>query len=302
MKSLIFVLIMASGSLFSLDRFLDINLTTDFTNLKERSHVDFNSQAVVPFKSRALLLSPRISLFFDGSMDVSVATGLRHQTPFGVVGHHVFWDSTGTKDAHFHQIGHSLDLLTKNFDYRINYYHPVTKQQTYKNFLVSPHRWVESEIVYKHRLFHIGAGPKYDIFDKLWGAQAKITFPFNYFSVGSIASYDNRNGFSGSISLSFRLYGTTRKNSLESPIYHQSRVQYSKEYIFQPPPPEKKRQSEEEESKKDAASQNDPKEVTTTPIIDPVAPEPSDETPPPPPPKSWWNFFFGKETTPNRTV
>lgn len=296
MKRLIFITILLSNAALSaLDRFLDINLTTDFNNLKERSHVDFNSQAVVPFTNRSLLLSPRISVFFDGSMDVSVATGIRHQTPLGILGHHVFWDSTGARDAHFHQIGHSLDFLTDLFDYRINYYHPITKQQVYKKFLVSPHRWIESEIVYKHSLFHVGMGPKYDLFDKQWGAQAKVTVPFNYFSIGSIASYDRRSGFSASISLSFRLYGTPRKSAMESPIYHQSRVQYSKELVFIPPPPQKKRHPEKDHVKEEVKPSDKPQENEAT---DP----PDEKTPPPPPPKSWWDFFFGKETKQNPTT
>ena len=291
MKRLIFIaMLLSSSAVSALDRFLDINLTTDFTNLKERSHVDFNSQAVIPFPNRALLLSPRISIFFDGSMDVSVATGLRHQTSWGVLGHHIFWDSTGTKDAHFHQVGHSLDFLTDMFDYRINYYHPITKEQVYKKFLVSPHKWIESEVIYKHDLFHLGAGPKYDLFDGQFGFQAKATVPFSYFSVGAIGSYDQRNGLCGAVSLSFRLYGTPRKNSLESPIYHQSRVQYSKEQIFIPPPPPKKKHPAKHDKKADYEEVEKEDETPQEPLA--LIPDEIPAPPPPPPPRPWWQFFF----------
>lgn len=294
MKSLIFVLILLYNTVvFPLDRFLDINLTTDFTNLKERSHVDFNSQAVVPFSNRAFLLNPRISIYFDGSMDVSVATGLRHQTRVGTLGHHVFWDSTGTKDAHFHQIGHSLEFLTDMFDYRINYYHPITKDQIYKNFLVSPHRWFESEMVYKHALFHVGAGPKYDLFDKKWGAQAKVVVPFKYFSIASLIGYDKKKGCTAAISLSFRLYGTPRKSSMESPIQYQSRVQYSKELIFIPPPPESKKRESDEKTVIVAVPEETNAIVVASTNDEPATP-PS-FPPPPPKPKTWWDFFFRQE-------
>lgn len=300
MKWLIFVLLtFFTDNLISFDRFLDINLTTDFSNLKQRSHIDFNSQAVVPFSKQAFLLNPRISLFFDGSMDVSLATGLRHQLNGGTLGHHLFWNSTATRDAHFHQIGHSLEFLSETFDYRINYYHPITKDQVYKNYLVSPHRWIETEIVYKHPAFQIGAGPKYDLFQKAFGIQAKVTIPFQFFSVGTLISYDKINKFSGAISVSFRLYGTPRNKLTESPIQYQSRVQYSKELIFIPPPPEpKKRENQKqlatkpkvEEQKVEIAIEDPPIISEETIVAAPV------EHPPvmndPPKSKSWWDFFF----------
>ena len=294
MRYLIFVLItFFTNSLRCIDRFLDINLTTDFSNLKQRSHVDFNSQAVVPFSKQAFLLNPRITIFFDGSLDVSLASGLRHQLKYGTLGHHVFWNSTATRDARFHQIGHSLEFLTDQFDYRVNYYHPITKDQQYKNFLVSPHRWVESEMIYKHRIFHVGAGPKYNLFEKAWGVQAKLSFPFQYFSIGSLVSYDTTNKFSSAISISFRLYGTPRKKSIDSPIHYQSRVLYSKELIFIPPPPESKKREDD----KNTIVKTD-KEPSNLPIAN-ATEQPTNNQPvviPPTKPKSWWNFFFGTQT------
>ena len=286
MKSLIFVLILLwTNCVTCLDRFLDINLTTDFANLKQRSHVDFNSQAVVPFSTRAFLLNPRISLFFDGSMDVSLATGLRHQFTAGTLGHHVFWNSTATRDAHFHQIGHSLEFLTDMFDYRFNHYHPVSKQQEFKKYMVSPHRWSEFDVIYKHPMFQIGVGPKYDFFQKTLGMQGKVTFPFQHFSVGSMISYDNINRLSGCVSVSFRLYGTARKSAMESPIQYQSRVIYSKEPIFVPPPKQSKKRVCDKPAVHVAKKEEVPvilpepikEEITDVPVVKP---------------KSWWNFFF----------
>ena len=295
MKKIIFLSVVGlSANLFSFDRFFDISLTTDFANLKERSHIDFNSQAAFPFSNKAFLLNPRLSVFFDGTMDVSVATGLRYEFEFGTLGHHLFWDSSGNKDAHFHQLGHSLDFLTPIFDFRVNYYHPITKEQTDEKFIISPHRWVEGEVVWKNRFCQLGLGPKYDLFKKRWGSQARIVFPFRFFSIGSLISHDKNNGVSGCFSLSFRLFSTPRQSFLQSPICHRSRVQYSKQVIVIPPPVIGKRL----ENKSDQAPKT---EVTSSTVGSPSVDESNDvdEFPPSPPepsepapPKSWWNFFF----------
>lgn len=286
MKKLITAFTFFIGSLFSFDRFFDISLTTDFANLKEYSHVDLNSEVAFPFSNRAVLLNPRLSIFFDGTMDASVAAGLRHEFKYGTLGHHVFWDSSGTKEAHFHQIGHSLDFLTPRFDFRLNYYHPITKEQSSKKYLFSPHKWMEAETIWKNRFCQIGIGPKYNLFNQEWGSQARLVVPFKFFSIGGLVGYEKSKGISGCVSLSFRLFSTPRTSLLQAPICHRSRVQYSKQVIYVPPPVIPKR----EEPLK-AEQQPKPQSVVVKPASDPSQLE-SVVQPPPPPPKHWWNFFF----------
>src|SRR6476469_9189525 len=90
------------------EKHLDIGLITDFTKFIERTHFDINTQLSYEFPNHSLILNPRFSLFFDGTVDLSVACGMRHQTPFGIVGHHLFWDCSTLKEVKFNQLGHSL--------------------------------------------------------------------------------------------------------------------------------------------------------------------------------------------------
>jgi len=291
-KPFLLFLVVFAGTLFSFDRFYDISLTTDFTKLRERSHVDFNSQAGFPLKGRSILINPRISLYFDGTMDVSLATGMRHEFKYGTLGHHVFLDSSSLKNVHFQQVGHSLDFLTPNFDYRINYYHPLVKSQTTQKYLFSSHKWVEAEIIWKNKFCQVGIGPKYDLFNKEWGSQVRAIVPFKFFSLGTLFSYEKNTGFSGCFSLSFRLFSTPRSSLLHAPICHRSRVQYSKQVIVVPPPVVPKRQ--ETKPDLDKPKENPPEQEIPVPANqDPIV-SPNDEAIIPPPPRTphWWDFFF----------
>lgn len=232
MNRLVYILFsFAMSAVSAMDRFFDISLTTDFSNLKQRSHIDVNSQASFPVSSKMFILNPRISIYFDGTMDLSMASGLRHELPWGTLGHHVFWDTSALKNARFHQIGHSLDFLTPKFDYRLNYYHPITKEQISTKYFLSSHNWAEFEMTWKNSFCQIGLGPKYDFFRNEWGTQLRTLVPFKFFSIGSLLSYEKSNGFAGCFSLSFRLFSLPRPSFLHSPISHRSRVQYSKQVI-----------------------------------------------------------------------
>jgi hypothetical protein len=297
-KSLFLISLLWFCQLFSIDRFFDLSINTDFSNLKERSHIDLNTQAIVPFQQRSMIINPRLSVFFDGTMDASVAMGMRHDISYGILGHHVFWDSSWVKGARFHQIGHSLDFLTESLDFRINYYHPITTEQESNIFLFSSHRWIEAETVLKTNLLHIGIGPKYDLFQKTWGAQARFIVPLKFFSIGTLVSHENATGWSGCFSLSFRLYSSARDSLLSHPVCHRSRVQYSKEIIYVAPPVIQKPSEQKTEIKIEI---EEPKQEITIivqePEVDiapPVAITPPTVLPPVPPPAkpSWWSFFF----------
>lgn len=226
-----------TAKVVAVDGFFDLSVNTDFADMEHRSHIDMTTLVVTPLQTktpRALLLTPRVSVFFDGTMDFSAAVGMRHQTPWGVLGHHVFWDGTSFKGANFHQLGGSLDFLTETLDFRVNYYHPVTKYQSYESMMFSSHKWMESEVVLKTAGFLLGAGPTYDLFTNTWGLQSKATIPMNMVNFSVVSAYDALNKFSTSFSISFRLYNSLRESLLHDPVSHKSRVQCSKEYAFVP--------------------------------------------------------------------
>ena len=210
---------------------MDVGFLTDLANFKKGSHFDVSAQLSQTFGSKGFLVNPRFSIFADGTVDVSLAGGIRHDLGFGVLGHHVFWDCSTLKEVKFNQFGHSLDLLTERFDYRINYYHPLVEKQRGQKYVYTSHRWVEGEMIWKNDFCQVGGGPKFDFFDQKVGVQARLMIPFKYVHVSTMASYDPKNKLSGCFSISFPLFNNPRKSPMHAPIFHRTRVQYTQELI-----------------------------------------------------------------------
>jgi hypothetical protein len=292
------LLISIPFSLSAMIGFFDMDVSFDPMNTKTRSHIDIAPQSAVSFSDKTWLLSPRFSIYLDGSLDIALATGLRHTTPNGYLGHHVFWSVSQTKHGKFHQVGHSLDYLTPNWDFRINYYHPITKTQMDDWFLYSTHIWAESEVLWKGEYFNIGLGPRYNFTTDCIGSQFRFVVPFKYFNLGAILGYDYESQITFSISFSFSLYNSIRSSQLYDPIAHKSRVRYEK---IELPVYNKAKEPKKEMTENLGLIKDEPKvagEATT--IVDPIQinetiPESEEILPPEPPQptnKSWWSFFF----------
>jgi hypothetical protein len=271
---------LCTTSLFSFDKYLDVNFVSEISHQEQKMHVDVGTEGSIAMGDKVFIVNPKLSLFLDGSMDASVAAGFRHETSLGYFGHHLFWDSTSTKDGHFNQAGLSIDLLTDGFDYRVNYYHPLTQEKTTDSLVLSPHRWVEGEVIFKHPHFQVGLGPKYNLFDKEWGTQFKVTVPFQHFSVEAFVSHDNKNSFRGCLSFSFSLYSTPRSGYADAPISHRSRVQYSKEPVYIPDAQMTKKKTPEEPVVV-AVVEKEPASIVPIPI---PAPEPKET--------HWYDFIL----------
>jgi hypothetical protein len=273
--------------------FFDLDVCLDPMSMKSRSHIDISPQSVVPFNDKVWLLSPRFSVYMDASLDIALATGLRHTFSKGYFGHHVFWSVSQTAHGKFHQVGHSLDYLTPRWDFRVNYYHPVTKTQMDEWFLYSTHKWAESEVLWKGQHFNVGLGPRYNFTTDCWGVQTRFVVPFKYFNLGAIVGWDYDSLPTFSISFSFSLYNSTRTTQLHDPISHKSRVRYEKIELpvhnkAKEPIEEQKKAIEEnlglvKEEKESGAVMEEPKPEIV--VVHP--PEPTPATP-----KSWWAFFF----------
>jgi hypothetical protein len=308
-KTFTSLLVSVPFSLTAMLGFFDMDVSFDPVNMKSRSHVDIAPQSAVSFWDKAWLLTPRFSIYLDGSFDVAIASGLRHTTSLGYLGHHSFWSVSQTKHGKFHQLGHSLDFLTPHWDFRLNYYHPVTKTQMDEWFLYSTHIWAESEVLWKGQHFNVGFGPRYNFTTNCWGAQSRFVIPFKYFNLGAIVGYDH--GFlpTISISFSFSLYNSTRTSQLYDPVCHKSRVRYEK---IELPIYNKAKEPKKESQENLGVVKEEPKplEAIKSEVIDEPAPKedvlsevkqeatPIMVQPPEPtttPPKSLWTLFFDGE-------
>jgi hypothetical protein len=267
-------------SLSAMIGFFDMDVNFDPLGMKAKSHVDIAPQSSVTFSDKAWLLTPRFSIYLDGSFDVASATGLRHTTPHGYVGHHVFWSMSQTGHGKFYQVGHSLDFLTPDWDFRVNYYHPLTETQTDDRFIYSSHIWAETEALWKGDYFNVGLGPRYNFSTNCVGVQTRFVVPFKYFNLGAIVGYDYPSQVTFSFSFSFSLYNSHRSSQLHDPISHKSRVRYERVEL----PIHNKAQKPKKEANKGIT------ENLGFIVEEPVVVHPPEPTAPPP--KSLWNFFF----------
>lgn len=297
-RALTTAVLLLSTRAFAMDGYFDIESNFDPMNVKQKSYIELSPSTYLPIDDKSWIFNPKLSFYLDGSVDVSMATGMRHTTQNGFLGHHVFWSLSQTKHGSFHQIGHSLDFLTEDWDYRVNYYHPLTKQQTDDLFKYDTHKWTEVEALWKGDHFNIGFGPKYNFSTRSIGLQTRFVIPFKFFNIGACAGYDHKHGFSSALSLSFNIYSTGRRSQLNGNISHKSRVRYGKTILprYQKPqkhkhdetklalqPPEDKK-PESMVVEKEPVLEQEIKEIIDTTIQDIPVPEVG-------PDGSWWGIF-----------
>ena len=291
-KSIATGILLLTTGLYGSGGYFDVEANFDPLDIKNRSFIELNPNTHYSFSDKTWIVSPKLSFYLDGSIDVSCATGVRHTTDAGFIGHHVFWSLSQTSHGNFHQVGHSIDFLTPEWDYRINYYHPLTKNQTDDFFRYDTHKWIESEALWKGNHFNVGFGPKYNFFSRSMGFQTRCVVPFKLFNLGASIGYDHKLGLSGALSLSFNLYSTGHRSQLHGNIAHKSRVRYGKTLL---PTYQKPQKPKHDEGKLDQPA---PEDKASEPVdLEPVElPVQNIETPlepviPPVDNGSFWDIF-----------
>lgn len=229
---------------FSFDKGLDVSLCLDPFNLEKGSRIDINHQSFLETKKHSFILNPRMCAYFDSHVDVSLGMGHRILSPKGILGYHVFYDYSKHSPMYFHQMGWSLEFLTRLFDYRINCYHPIVKDRVLNYVSYQPHHWIEGEISFKSDRFTVGFGPVYNFSVNQPAAKFRITFPLKCISLGAGLECDKTFHVKSFISLGWQLYSFPYSSSTQS-VNRSNRVRYEAiEIPYIPPPIESKNEKE----------------------------------------------------------
>lgn len=205
-----------------LEKGIECFLTVDPFHPNQKSKADFHSYIMMPVGSSFMVFSPRIGTYLDGSLDLSVGVGSRHQIGENVFGYHAFWDYSVSGSLSLHQVSPSIEYITPDFDVRVNYYHPLDSYKLKNGMVYFPQRWMETEAIFKTPYFHIGGGPVYNLSSKIFGAKVKISVPFQYFTVSSTAYLSSNSDKNYScVSVGIPLY-----SSKNQPINRSSSVKH----------------------------------------------------------------------------
>lgn len=285
-KSTIAICTLLLLNAFSHQHSVDLKMSVDPIDAKNRSHIDIVAQKAFEFKNFSILLSPEIAFYFNKSVDFGLTLGHRWNLAYGAVGHYVFFDRSQLPKISVNQVGSGFDYITDKFDVRLNYYHPISPALQLKDRIVKPCKWIESEGIFKHKYVHIGAGPTFNIDAKVVGVQSKIIFPFDKFSLGLGASIDQNKHKQLFLITSFHLYKTSKYNHANSPSSHTKRPKIYSYKIKQEPSkvsaPKVKEEEEEIEGVEEQSDDQDSEQKDTSEevIEDPKVVAPMDVPPP----------------------
>lgn len=234
MKKLIFILTSAISSVFAADSQVDLRLDTNPSDLNGKSAFNVVTTTAIQADSNnhALLFTPEMSFYANGGIDFSVTSAHRHRHRDFVWGHNVFFDRTNVGGQFCDQVGTGLDLLTNRFDFRINYYHPIT------DYGASPLRackWADSEIFFKTKYFGVGTGPLYNVDMKHWALHSRLVVPCRDFTL-NFGGLCGEAGYSSAIfSISFHLFKPKNPDTLTCPPCHvqKANIYYNTGYYLQ---------------------------------------------------------------------
>lgn len=213
------------------DNQVDFRVDTDPSNLDHRTSFNVATTTSVMEGNHSILICPEMTFYTSGGVDFSVAMAHRHRFKGFVLGHQVFFDRSNTRSFDTDQIGTGFDLLTNQFDFRVNYYQPIRSRGviTFKSS-----KWMDAEILFKTKYFGVGTGPLYNFNMKEWALHSRLVIPMKGFSV-NFGALCGQSGLSQAlVSISFHLFKPNHSSALISPPGHvkKSSIYYNSACFF----------------------------------------------------------------------
>ena len=224
---------------YAADSQVDVRIDTDPNNLQNRSSFNITTTTSQEFGTdHALLFTPEMTFYNDGSVDFSIGAGHRHNWKGLAFGHHVFFDRSTVGALCLDQVGTGVDVLSDRVDFRANYYHPCTKATDGGFFTVKSCRWADAEFFFKTPYFGVGTGPLYNLDFKNWAIHSRLVVPLRDCSV-SVGAIAGQGGYGQALlSVSFHLFKPKSKGNLTAPSCHvqKSNIYYNFGYMMTTPP------------------------------------------------------------------
>ena len=239
---------------------VDLRMAVDPIDAKNRSHIDILSQTTFDMGPCSLLVNPEIDFYFNKSVDFGLSLGHRWALPYGALGHHIYFDRSQLPKLSVNQIGTGIDYLTPYVDFRLNYYQPLSGIFELAGYKFKPCKWIEGEALLKTPFANFGIGPSLNFDNQVWGAQGRVIFPFERFSLGVGSHIDQRGNSDAFLCTSFHLYKDKNGDPKNQVASHNKRPKIE----FYPIKPPKKKFDEAdkvEEKKPEYVEITDPDEV-----------------------------------------
>lgn len=213
------------------EKAVDISFNANPVNFAQNSHANVNACIFKPCNNFIYLFNPRMCVYLDKKVDFSIGNGVRWLYLNSILGAHVFYDFTCLERKMLHQFGASFEIIQKNIDHKINYYHPLNSPNFEPGFFYETHKWIEYETVHKNDFFAVGIGPTYNFTTNRAGAKLSFTLPMEnyFFSVGSY--YDIDRNVSGYLSVGMKLFSFGSKEEV-SPVCRSNGICFSLQPYF----------------------------------------------------------------------
>lgn len=212
-------LLIASGQ--AAESQVDFRIDTDPTNLQGKTSFNLTTTTAIPddAENHAIIFTPEMSFHTNQCIDFSITTGHRHRWKSWVLGHTLFFDRSNLEGIALDQIGTGVDLQTTRFDFRANYYHPITNL---KFSAIQPSRWTDAEIFFKTPYFGVGTGPLYNLDTKTWALHSRLVVPIKdvTLNLGALCGAGEYATTQAMFSISFHLFKPKKPDALISPPCH----------------------------------------------------------------------------------
>lgn len=213
-------------ALLSYEKGLDVSLSLDPFNVEKGSRVDINHQMFFPLLNSTFVVNPRLCAYFDNHVDLSLGVGHRLPLKGNLFGYHVFYDFSKHSPMYFHQGGISLEYITSSFDYRVNYYHPLGDSSVLQSVAYEPHKWMESEVIWKGDRFNVGVGPVYNVSTNSFSAKFRVAIPYQNLVLSAGVECDETFDLRSFVSVGYKLYNMGK--SAENPtVARTNRVRFN---------------------------------------------------------------------------
>lgn len=236
MKKTLSILLAIGSLLYSAESQVDLRIDTNPMNLQGRSAFNLTTTTSLPddAENHALIFTPEMSFYTNGGIDFSITTGHRHKWDSWILGHTIFFDRSNVSGIALDQMGTGFDLQTPRFDFRMNYYHPITQLDESPIQLA---KWMDAEIFFKTPWFGVGTGPLYNIDQNSFSLHSRIVVPVKdiTLNLGALCG-EGEMGISQAIfSISFHLFKPKKPNALTSPPCHvqKSHLYYNSGYAYE---------------------------------------------------------------------
>lgn len=199
--------VLAALSLYSVEHHLDVTPSIGLKDVSTITSLEADYRIIIPFEEHSIIINPKLKGCASGRFGTAFGIGLRRDLDSWTAGTFLFVHYSHLKRFRALQAGPSIELVGKHVDVRLNGYFPACQS----NKVYNP-AFIDTEVAYKHRQWHFGGGPCYDLSERRVGFMNRVSYDLPFGGISLHGGLDPLKGLSLKLSITIFKFSSSSEH------------------------------------------------------------------------------------------